>query len=62
MEFYSVIFFDKELNQEVEFYVFTENMNNAAKEIMKESPQVNVLSWKQITEDELPLVAVVIQK
>lgn len=62
MEFYKVTAFDKNKNEVVHFFVYTDNINEAIKKIMNESPQVNVLFFKQIPEAALPLVAVVIQK
>lgn len=61
-EFYRVIFFDKQKNRTTGHYIFTRDINQACEAIMLETPYVNVLSWKQVHEDDLPDSVVVIQK
>ena len=61
-EFYRVLFFDKKENKTTNHFVFTRDINQACKEIMQETPYVNVISWKQVDEDDLPDLVVVIQK
>lgn len=61
-KFYEVTFFDKKENQNTSHFVLTTNIEEACRKIMQETPYINVLSWKQVNENDLPDLVVVIQK
>ena len=61
-EFYEVKFFDSKENKNTEHYVFTRDIESAIAKIEDETPYVKAISWKRIDEDDLPEIAVVIQK
>lgn len=61
-EFYDVKFFDKRDQKIHNHYVFTRNMRDAKEKIEKEEPYIKLVKWTKIDEDELPDLAVVIQK
>lgn len=61
-EFYDVKFFDKRHQKTRNHYVFTRNMEDAKTKIESEEPYIKIIRWTKIDEDELPNLAVVIQK
>lgn len=61
-KFYRVIFYDKQEGKTTKHFVFTKDINLAIKDIERETPYVNALTWIEVLEEDLPDLVVVIQK
>jgi len=62
MEFYEVRFLDQRDSQIHSHYVMTGNMESAKTQIQNEEPYVRIVGYKKIREEDLPQLAIVIQK
>jgi len=62
MDFYEVRFLDSRDSQIHPHFVYTADMEVAKRRIETEEPYVKVVSWKRIKEEDLPMLAIVIQK
>lgn len=62
MDFYEVKFFDSRDSEIHPHFVYTADMEQAKRKIEREEPYVKVVSWKKIKEEDLPMLAIVIQK
>lgn len=62
MDFYEVRFLDSRDGKIHPHFVYTADMSIAKRKIEREEPYVKIASWKKIKEEDLPLLAIVIQK
>lgn len=62
MEFYEFRFLDSRDAKIHPHFVATANPESAKRRIEREEPYVKVVSYKKIREEDLPMLAVVIQK
>lgn len=62
MDFYEARFLDLRDSEIHSHFVCTASMEEAKRKIEREEPYVKVVSWKKIKEEDLPMLAIVIQK